>query len=162
MNLVNPKRLFIPLKIAVLITALSFTLAWQAPDKQDDNERGIYPIFKRTRKKPTVTTAEPTRIGIGYTLYKCFEKRGEQCSNEDKLVRVDTNGEVKTGDLVRFVIEPNIDGFLYIFNSVNDGAPKMIFPSYQIEEGDNKIQAHVLYEVPTRALEDGGWFRFID
>jgi hypothetical protein len=56
--------------------------------------------------------------------------------------------------MVYFTIEPNIDGFLYIFNAVNNDELKMIYPYYRIEEGDNKIQAHVLYRI--------GWFEFAD
>jgi hypothetical protein len=194
MNLENPKRLAVILGTAILISALSFTLAWQAPsDQETDSERGIRLKFKSTRKNPTPTPAtvrksppapqpqEPTTppeggkttrpsqagdstaiaditgrtpIGIGYTLYKCIDKLGRQCKNDSKEIRVDTNGEVQTGDMVYFTIEPNIDGFLYIFNAVNKDELKMIYPYYRIEEGDNKIQAHVLYKI--------GWFEFAD
>src|SRR5262245_1374684 len=194
MNPENPKRLAVLLGAAILISALSFTLARQAPsDQETDRERGIRLKFKSTRKNPTPTPAtarksppapqrqEPpmppeggkttrpsqagdtnTRaditgsipIGIGYTLYKCIDKLGRQCKNDSKEIRVDTNGEVQTGDIVYFTIEPNIDGFLYIFNAVNNDELKMIYPFYRIEEGDNKIQAHVLYKL--------GWFEFVD
>jgi hypothetical protein len=174
MKLGNTKRFSGLLKIAILATAVSFTLAWQTPSGQEeDDPRGIYPIFKRTRKKSPVRPSPPpknpslpqpelpdlNRIGIGYSLYKCTDKKEDRCEDRNKLVRVDINKEVQTGDLARFVIEPNIDGFLYIFNAVNDGEPKMIFPHHRLRGGDNKINAHVPYEVPSREL---GWFRFVD
>jgi len=203
MNPGNPRRLPVSLRIAILTTALSFTLAWQfPPDQETDIERGIRLRFKYTRKKtaatpPTARKNPPPQqsretdtppenkkatpplpavgsdtiadiagrapIGIGYTLYKCIEKVGRRCKNDSKVVRVDTDGEVQTGDIVRFTIEPNIDGFLYIFNAVNNGEPKMAFPHHQLGGGDNKIEAHVLYQTPPPMASDPDpWFTISD
>jgi hypothetical protein len=170
MKLGNPKRLPVSLKLAVLAAALSFTLAWQVPSGQeDDDPRGIYPIFKSTRKKPAATPTParknqpenkepvvgskpgaPAPIGIGYSLY--------QRNNLGEAVRVDPETRFKTGDSARFVIEPNINGYLYIFHAENDGPPKMIFPDHRLDEGDNTIKAHVPYEVPSRKWSR--WFAF--
>jgi hypothetical protein len=93
--------------------------------------------------------AEP--IGIGYTLYQ-RNKQGE-------AVRVNPSTTFYENDSVRFVIEPNIDGYLYIFHAENDADPVMIFPDHRLKEGDNAIKAHVPYEVPARDASVN-WFTF--
>src|SRR5262245_20983863 len=62
-------------------------------------------------------------------------------------------------NVVRFVIESNIDGYLYVFHAENDSAPQMIFPDYRINQGANGIVAHVPYELPSRRAEIK-WFTF--
>jgi Domain of unknown function (DUF4384) len=63
---------------------------------------------------------------------------------------------------VRFMIESNISGYLYIFHVENDGPAKMIFPDARLQGGNNFIQAHAPREVPSSREEDPefGWFHF--
>lgn len=103
-----------------------------------------------TGNPPTPETA-PVRIGLGLTLYQRNE-RGE-------AIRVNPAKTFRKDDLVRFVIEPNIDGYLYIFYRENETEPMMIFPDPRLHEGDNKITAHVPYEVPSRHSRTP-WFVF--
>jgi hypothetical protein len=77
-------------------------------------------------------------------------------------VRVDPDREFRTGDRVRVSLETNTDGYLYIFNTTDNGDPVMIFPDAQLDEGGNYVEAHVPYEVPasTGAEERLRWFTF--
>ena len=99
---------------------------------------------------PSVAT-DPIRIGAGFTLY--------QRNSQGEAIRVSPSKVFHKDDSVRFVIEPNIDGYLYIFYAEDDGEPQMIFPDHRLHQGDNKITAHVPYEVPSRYVKHS-WFVF--
>lgn len=95
-----------------------------------------------------------TPIGLGYTLY-ARDARG-------RAVRVDPAREFHAGDQIRLSLEANTDSYLYVFHTENDGEPEMIFPDARLNEGDNAIDAHVPYEVPSSAESDERlrWFTF--
>jgi len=77
-------------------------------------------------------------------------------------VRVDPARVFRKGDRVRILLETNTDGYLYIFNRTNDGAPVMIYPDAEIDEGGNYLQAHVPFEIPApdASEERLRWFAF--
>lgn len=92
-------------------------------------------------------------LGLGYTLFK---------KTTDGLpVRASATREFHKDEGVRFMIETNSAGYLYIFESENDEPPKMIFPDPRLKGGANQIKAHVPYEVPSRE-EAGDWWFFFD
>jgi len=101
-----------------------------------------------------VTGPPETALGLGYTLFI-------RDSNGDP-VRVDPGEEFHTGERVRISLEPNIDGYLYVFHVEGDGEPQMIFPDWRLSGGDNQIDAHVPYEVPSGFEKDERlrWFVF--
>jgi len=93
-------------------------------------------------------------IGLGYTLFMRDAKgRG---------VRVEPAREFHNGESVRISLEPNIDGYVYVFHTENDGDPEMIYPDARLDGGDNSIQAHVPLEVPSSDETDERlrWFSF--
>jgi hypothetical protein len=96
----------------------------------------------------------PASIGVGYTIFG----RDEAGS----AVRVDPKREFKSGDAIRILIESNTDGYLYIFDAENDETPSLIFPNARLNGGDNRISAHVPYEIPSSAERDETlrWFVF--
>jgi hypothetical protein len=106
----------------------------------------------RNRASPNESTA----IGLGYTIY--------QCDANGRAVSVDPSREFKSGDAIRITLEPNIDGYLYIFYTENDSEPEMIFPDVRLHKGENAIRAHVPYEVPSSLDPDPNlrWFFFDD
>jgi hypothetical protein len=63
---------------------------------------------------------------------------------------------------VRLVVEPNSNGFLYVFNTTDDGPPRMIFPDPKLNGGANRVRAHAAYEIPSSAASDERlqWFTF--
>lgn len=96
----------------------------------------------------------PPAIGLGYTLFmRDADGRG---------LRVEPGHEFHNGDRVRISLEPNVDGYLYVFHAENDGAPEMIYPDSRLDGGDNSIQAHVPLEVPSGEETDERlrWFAF--
>ena len=96
-------------------------------------------------------TLSPAPLGLGFPLYQRNE-RGE-------ARRVHPATVFRKDDAVRFVIEPNVDSYLYIFYSEGEAEPVMIFPDHRLHEGSNRILAHVPYEVPSRHSRTS-WFVF--
>lgn len=105
------------------------------------------------------TTSKPVntpRIGLGLTLF--------MRDSTGLAVRTDPDHVFNSGDRVRVLLETNTDGYLYIFNTTNDGPAVMIYPDAQLDEGGNYIQAHVPFEIPSSqaAEEKLRWFAFDD
>jgi len=94
------------------------------------------------------------RIGLGLTLF--------MRDSNGLAVRVDPDHVFQKGDRVRVLLETNTDGYLYIFNTTNDGPAVMIYPDADLDEAGNYLQAHVPFEVPTSqsAEERLRWFAF--
>jgi Domain of unknown function (DUF4384) len=109
-----------------------------------------------THTKTTTATPKvrPQKIGIGLTLF--------MRDPNGLSVRVDPSREFRKNDRVRVLLETNVDGYLYIFNTTDDGQPTMIYPDPNLDDAGNYIQAHVPVEVPSSvaAEERLRWFRF--
>jgi len=125
----------------------------QKPDLVKQTGGETSPAQPSSGAAPQPPAPEPGAIGLGYTLYQLAE------SGEVKRVR--TSHPFYENDQVRFVIEPNTDGYLYIFYTENDGEPEMIFPDHRLSQGANKIEAHVPYEAPSSKAPIK-WFSFTD
>jgi hypothetical protein len=146
--------------VTIIILLVCSAPAALAQRKNDDEvmrnfvstrDRVVTHISKsKSQKRP-----RPTRpIGLGVTLFK-RGPRGETS-------RVSARREFRAGDAVRFMIESNISGYLYVFHIENDGPAKMIFPDSRLQGGDNFIQAHAPREAPSSREEDPEfrWFHF--
>ena len=165
-------------------------IAAQGPVEQDEDVRGAFlttrpksaekpkssgPYKKPSRRRPKVVVANsgnvaktnqtkaanPTsktpiaqRMGLGLTLFM---------RNASGLaVRADPTREFRKGDHVRLLLESNVDGYLYVFNTTDSGAPVMIYPDPDLDEAGNYIQSHVPFEIPSSvaAEERLRWFTF--
>jgi len=95
-----------------------------------------------------------TPIGLGYTLFLRDE--------DGRAVRVEPTREFRNGERVRLALEPNVDGYLYIFDSEDGGTPQMIFPDARLDGGQNWVEAHVPLEIPSseESEERLRWFEF--
>ncbi len=93
-------------------------------------------------------------IGLGYTLFM-RDAAGD-------AIRVDPSREFRANDRIRISMEANTDGYLYVFHTENNNAPTLIFPDSRLNDGDNSIEAHVPYEVPSpfETRENLRWFVF--
>src|ERR1041385_6060950 len=81
------------------------------------------------------------RLGLGVTLF--------MRDSNGLAVRVDPDHVFRKGERVRVLLETNTDGYLYIFNTTNDGPATMIYPDVDLDEAGNYLQAHVPFEIPT-------------
>ncbi len=102
----------------------------------------------------TSSASHPESIGLGYTLF--------MRDINGRAVRIEPTREFKNGDRIRISLEPNIDGYVYVFHTEGDGAPEMIYPDARLEGGDNWIEAHVPIDVPSTVETDERlrWFQF--
>ncbi|MDT4898491.1 MAG: hypothetical protein QOH25_3568 [Acidobacteriota bacterium] len=100
----------------------------------------------------SVDTYSPTAIGLGYSLY--------MRDDNGNAMRVDPSREFRAGDRIRLSLETNTDGYLYIFHTENNGEPQMLYPDMRLDKGDNRIEAHVPYEIPWNEPGVENWFRF--
>lgn len=93
-------------------------------------------------------------IGLGYTLFM-RDAMG-------RSVRVEPGREFHNGDRVRISLEPNVDGYVYVFHTENDGPAEMIYPDVRLDGGENWIEAHVPLEIPSSEETDERlrWFAF--
>ena len=103
---------------------------------------------------PTATPVNARRIGLGVTLF--------MRDSNGLAVRVDPDHVFRKGDRVRVLLESNTDGYLYIFNTTDDGPATMIYPDAQLDDAGNYLQAHVPFEIPSSGSADERlrWFAF--
>lgn len=94
------------------------------------------------------------RMGLGLTLFRR--------DSNGLAVRTDPDHVFRKGDRVRLLLETNSDGYLYVFNTTDDGPATMIYPNADLDEGGNYIQAHVPFEIPSSLTgeERLRWFAF--
>jgi uncharacterized protein DUF4384 len=113
----------------------------------------------KPKPSPSPSSSAPTpvnarRLGLGVTLF--------MRDSNGLAVRVDPEHEFRKGDRVRVLLETNTDGYLYIFNTTDDGPATMIYPDAELDEAGNYLQAHVPFEIPSTASADERlrWFAF--
>lgn len=85
------------------------------------------------------TSYSNTALGLRYTLQK---KTSEGAAD----VPADT--EFHSGDRIRLNVEVNDTGYLYIISQGTSGTWTALFPSPEIENGDNRVQRGRIYTVP--------------
>jgi hypothetical protein len=97
---------------------------------------------------------DPSSIGLGYSLF--------QRGTGEEPFRVDPSNEFRSGDQVRIWLEPSADGYLYIFNTTNNGKASLIYPDVRLNGGNNKVKAHFPFELPSAEEKDPAnrWFSF--
>jgi hypothetical protein len=102
----------------------------------------------------STTPVNAARLGLGVTLF--------MRDSNGLAVRIDPDHVFHKGDRVRVLLETNTDGYLYIFNTTNDGAATMIYPDAELDEAGNYLQAHVPFEIPSSLSADERlrWFAF--
>lgn len=132
------------------------------PTAPPQNSTGKTPEKHTGKPGPSGSTAssEPSkpvnspRIGVGLTLF--------MRDSNGLAVRTDPDHVFQKGDRVRVLLETNADGYLYIFNTTNNGPATMIYPSADLDEGGNYVQAHVPFEIPSSLAgeERLRWFAF--
>ncbi len=105
-------------------------------------------------KNSSVANKPAQAIGLGYTLFVR--------DSNGRSVRAEPSREFHNGDRVRIALEPNVDGYLYVFHTEGDDAPEMIYPDPRLDGGENWIEAHVPIEVPSSEEMDERlrWFTF--
>jgi hypothetical protein len=79
-------------------------------------------------------------IALGYTVFMKDAAGG--------LLAVDASREYHSGDRIAIALEPNTEGFIYVFNAEDDRDPVMLFPNVLLDDGANAAHAHVRETYP--------------
>ena len=110
-----------------------------------------------TTENPAHNEASAEPLILGYSIIQ-----GERAGAGERILLTRAAKVFRIGDRIRLLIETNADGYLYVFNTVDGKDPEMIFPSQRLNDGDNRIVAHVPYEIPSRENPDPKlqWFEF--
>lgn len=82
-------------------------------------------------------------LGLRYTILKLAE--------DNSGIEVPTDTVFHAGDRIRFSIEANAPGYLYIINQGSSGTWKPMFPSPEVEDGNNRIEGWRPYMMPPRS-----------
>ncbi len=118
-------------------------------DPKNTGDAGATPTVTSTKEPATDNKdskprpVNTQRLGLGLTLF--------MRDANGLAVRTDPSRVFKKGDSVRVLLETNADGYLYIFNTTNNGTPVMLYPNAELDEAGNYLQAHVPFEVPASA-----------
>lgn len=80
-------------------------------------------------------------LGLGYTIL--------MKDDAGQLFVTDASREFKTGEQFALALEPNEDGYIYIFSAENGRNPELLFPDPKIDGGANSVQAHARVTFPT-------------
>ncbi|HST50807.1 MAG TPA: DUF4384 domain-containing protein [Pyrinomonadaceae bacterium] len=83
----------------------------------------------------------PRPVGLGYTIYMKDSAGG--------MIPVDASHEYHSGDGIVIALEPNTEGYIYVFDAENDSNPGMLFPNVALDGGANVAHAHVRETYPT-------------
>jgi hypothetical protein len=124
----------------------------QSPSRVPARPNPPRPAPANTQSPPSQPALQPatyTPLGLRYGIL--MGNSGSQYSE----VQVDT--VFRSGDSIRVSIESNDDAYLYIVNKGAGGTWSLLFPSADIDKGNNRVTAHRRYEIPSQ-----GRFTFVD
>jgi hypothetical protein len=82
-------------------------------------------------------------LGLRYTVLKL--------AADNTPTEVPTDTVFHAGDRIRFSVETNAAGYLYIVNQGSSGNWKPMFPSAEIEDGNNRIEGWRPYTMPPKS-----------
>jgi hypothetical protein len=70
---------------------------------------------------------------------------------DNSTTEVPSSTVFHSGDRIRFSIEPNAGGYLYIINQGSSGTWKPMFPSPEIDDGSNQVEGFHPYTMPPKS-----------
>ncbi len=133
-----PRKKNTPLPVAKAPAAPPATAPAHVPDMALPDGGRIVQASTAARTSAPAPTAG-TALGLKYTILK---KSGDDMSD----VPPDTT--FHAGDRIQFRVQTNGAGYLYIISQGSSGTWKPIFPSAEVEEGDNHVDGLRDYTMP--------------
>lgn len=88
---------------------------------------------------PPLVTVQSKPLAVRYSILKEVAT--------DEWLEVDADSGFRSGDRIRLQVEGNQNGYMYIFSKGTSGTWKTLFPSEEVEDGDNRVRPRrpVLY-----------------
>ena len=100
-------------------------------------------IVEAVAAAPTRTSAPAPSAGPALGLkYSILKKEG------DNMVEVAPDTVFHAGDRIQFNVQSNTPGYLYIISQGSSGTWKPMFPSPDVENGDNRVDGWRGYTMP--------------
>jgi hypothetical protein len=81
-------------------------------------------------------------LGLKYTILK---KTG------DNMVEVPADTVFRAGDRIQVSVQTNLPGYLYIVSQGSSGTWKPMFPSAEVDDGNNRVEAFRTYLLPPQS-----------
>ena len=119
---------------------------------------------KTQSQPPAIMPTPPKKTGVGVPVGHDPERHllrhaGVKCRVQlvtaESVKEVDPSTTFHSGDRIRLLLEPNIDGYLYILQTGSSGKESVLFPHGSINGGRNEVMRGRLYSIPSEGL-----FRF--
>jgi hypothetical protein len=83
-----------------------------------------------------------TPLGLKYIILK---------SSSGQMLEVPADTTFHAGDRIQLNVETNSTGYLYVISQGSSGAWKPIFPSPEVAEGNNRVEAFHQYVLPPKS-----------
>ncbi|HUI55410.1 MAG TPA: DUF4384 domain-containing protein [Bryobacteraceae bacterium] len=96
-------------------------------------------VVIKTAAQTAPAPAAGTALGLKYTILK---KSG------DDMVEVPAGTVFHAGDRIQFAVQTNGAGYLYIISQGSSGTWKPMFPSAEVEDGNNRVDGWHSYVMP--------------
>jgi hypothetical protein len=103
---------------------------------------GAHVIPVSTMVEPGPSSPPAPALGLKYTILK-------QVDNQPLEVAPDT--VFHAGDRIRFSVEPNGPGYLYIVRQGSSGTWEPVFPSQEIADSSNRVEGWHAYMMPPKS-----------
>jgi hypothetical protein len=114
---------------------------------------GTSPITGSGQNRTTVPVVNVANVPLG--LRYSVMKRGGSA----KFVEVDQDLTFRSGDRIRLTVDTNTTGYLYVVMQGSSGNWRLLFPSAEVEGGNNRIEKGSSQQIPPG---DQGQFVFDD
>ena len=104
---------------------------------------------KKTQAPVPVVNAANVPLGLRYSVMKR--------DASGKFVEVDQDATFRSGDRIRLNVDTNTPGYLYVVMQGSSGNWRLLFPSADVEGGNNRIDKGMSQQIPPG---DKGQFLF--
>jgi hypothetical protein len=81
-------------------------------------------------------------LGLKYTILK---------KNGENMVEVPADTVFRAGDRIQVSVQTNLPGYLYIVSQGSSGTWKPMFPSPEVDDGNNRVEAFRTYLLPPQS-----------
>jgi hypothetical protein len=107
------------------------------------------PVNRTATTSPQVMTVANVPLGLRYSVMK---REGS-----GKFGEVDPDSTFRSGDRIRLNVDTNTPGYLYVVMQGSSGNWRLLFPSADVEGGNNRIEKGTSQQIPAG---DKGQFVF--
>src|SRR3984885_3572211 len=95
----------------------------------------------KTQTTAPVVNAANVPLGLRYSVMKR--------DGSAKFVEVDQDSTFRSGDRIRLNVDTNTSGYLYVVMQGSSGNWRLLFPSPDVDGGNNRIDKGVSQQIPS-------------